>query len=627
MGHLGDRQLCTIPVSLSLLIHLEAFLLAAPLLDQRDLEFMLYELFDVEAMTSRTRYADHNRETFDAAISTSRVVAEKYFLPFRQKVDTHQPTFDGHKVHMIPEIKIALDAVTQAGLASPGADYELGGMQLPALVAAAAGAYLSAAASTTMGYVALTNANANLIAAHGTAEQKKKWLEPLLNGRFAGTMAMSEPGAGSTLSDLTTYAVPAEDGTYRITGNKIWISGGDHELNENIVHLVLARVKGAVKGIKGISLFIVPKFLVNDDGSLGARNDVTLAGLFHKMGGRGQTSTALNFGEKDGAVGYLVGEENRGLVYMFHMMNEARIMVGSSAAILALCGYQYSLDYAKQRPQGRLPSNKDPLSPPVNIIEHADVRRMLLALKAYAEGAYALCLLGTKLADDEQTAPTEEERTKAHTLLDFLTPIIKTWPSEYGPKANYFAIQVLGGSGYVNEHPVEMMYRDNRLNPIHEGTTGIQSLDLLARKVPQNGLAGYTACIEAIHETIAEARGRDELGGFADELESAVGTLKEVTDFLLGSMLEKNIDLVLANSVKYLDVFGNVVIAWMWLKQGVAASKGLACASSAADENFYRGKLQAMRYFFRYELPEINAWANLLMALDDTTHSMKVDWF
>ncbi|MEZ7951232.1 MAG: acyl-CoA dehydrogenase [Halioglobus sp.] len=601
--------------------------MAAPLLDQRDLEFMLYELFDVEAMTSRTRYADHNRETFDAAISTSRVVAEKYFLPFRQKVDTHQPTFDGHKVHMIPEIKIALDAVTQAGLASPGADYELGGMQLPALVAAAAGAYLSAAASTTMGYVALTNANANLIAAHGTAEQKKKWLEPLLNGRFAGTMAMSEPGAGSTLSDLTTYAVPAEDGTYRITGNKIWISGGDHELNENIVHLVLARVKGAVKGIKGISLFIVPKFLVNDDGSLGARNDVTLAGLFHKMGGRGQTSTALNFGEKDGAVGYLVGEENRGLVYMFHMMNEARIMVGSSAAILALCGYQYSLDYAKQRPQGRLPSNKDPLSPPVNIIEHADVRRMLLAQKAYAEGAYALCLLGTKLADDEQTAPTEEERTKAHTLLDFLTPIIKTWPSEYGPKANYFAIQVLGGSGYVNEHPVEMMYRDNRLNPIHEGTTGIQSLDLLARKVPQNGLAGYTACIEAIHETIAEARGRDELDGFADELESAVGTLKEVTDFLLGSMLEKNIDLVLANSVKYLDVFGNVVIAWMWLKQGVAASKGLACASSVADENFYRGKLQAMRYFFRYELPEINAWANLLMALDDTTHSMKVDWF
>lgn len=605
----------------------EALTLAAPLLDQRDLEFMLYELFDVESMTSRERYADHNRETFDAAISTARVVAEKYFLPYRQKVDTHQPTFDGQKVHMIPEIKLALDAVNQAGLASPGADYELGGMQLPALVAAAAGAYLSAAASTTMGYVALTNANANLIAAHGTEEQKKKWLQPLLNGRFAGTMAMSEPGAGSTLSDLTTYATASEDGTYRITGNKIWISGGDHELNENIVHLVLARVKGAPKGIKGISLFIVPKFLVNDDGSLGPRNDVMLAGLFHKMGGRGQTSTALNFGEKDGAEGYLVGEENRGLLYMFHMMNEARIMVGSGAAVLALCGYQYSLDYAKQRPQGRLPSNKDPLSPPVNIIEHADVKRMLLAQKSYAEGAYALCLFGTKLADDEQTAPTEEERNRAHTLLDFLTPIIKSWPSEYGPKANYLAIQVLGGSGYVNEHPVEMMYRDNRLNPIHEGTTGIQSLDLLARKVPQNGLAGYTACVDAIKETIAASASHAELSVFGGELEAAVKTLKGVTEFLLASMLEKNIDVVLANSVKYLDVFGNVVIAWMWLKQGVVASTALESGSSSADERFYRGKLQAMRYFFRYELPEINAWANLLMTLDDTTHSMQADWF
>jgi butyryl-CoA dehydrogenase len=601
--------------------------MAAPLLDQRDLEFMLYELFDAESLTSRERYSDHNRETFDAAISTARTVAEKYFLPIRQKVDTNQPTFDGEKVDMIPEIKVALDAVMDAGLAYPSADYELGGMQLPALVTAVSGAYLSAAGSTTMGYIALTNANANLINAHGTDEQKNTWVEPMRNGRFAGTMAMSEPGAGSSLADLTTYAIPADDGSYRVTGNKIWISGGDHELNENIVHLVLARVKGAPKGVKGISLFIVPKFLVNDDGSLGERNDVTLAGLFHKMGGRGQTSTALNFGEKDGAVAYLVGEENRGLMYMFHMMNEARIMVGSGAAITALCGYQYSLDYARERPQGRLPSSKDPLAPPVNIIEHADVRRMLLAQKAYSEGAYALCLLGTKLADDLHTAPTEEERQQAHTLLDFLTPIIKSWPSEYGPKANYYAIQVLGGSGYVNEHPVEMMYRDNRLNPIHEGTTGIQSLDLLARKVPQNGLAGYMACLAAMQATIAEARELPELNDFAAELEGAIVTLKQVTEFLLGSMMEKNIDLVLANSVKYLDLFGNVVLAWIWLKQGIVASKGLASKPHSADENFYRGKLQALRYFYRFELPEIGPWAKLLMDLDDTTYAMSPDWF
>jgi len=478
-----------------------------------------------------------------------------------------------------------------------------------------------------MGYIGLTVANANLIQAHGTDEQRQTWVEPLLSGRFAGTMAMSEPGAGSSLSDLTTSAVPAEDGTYRVTGNKIWISGGDHELNENIIHLVLARVKGAPKGVKGISLFIVPKYLVNDDGSLGERNDVTLAGLFHKMGGRGQTSTALNFGEKDGAVAYLVGEENQGLKYMFHMMNEARILVGSGAALMALTGYQYSLHYAMERPQGRLPSSKNPLAPPVNIIEHADVRRMLLAQKAYAEGAYALCLLGAQLADDAATAPTAEERSKAFELLDFLTPMIKSWPSEYGPKANSLAIQVLGGSGYVNEHPVEMMYRDNRLNPIHEGTTGIQSLDLLARKVPQHGLAGYNACLAAIEATITETGGDPRLAEFSAALGDAVSLLKQVTESLLGGMMEKNIDLVLANSVKYLDLFGSVVIAWLWLRQGAVASLALSADVHDSDEKFYRGKLQAMQYFYRYELPEINVWAKILLDLDDTCYTMSPDWF
>ena len=599
----------------------------APLLSERDLDFMLYELFDAESLTQRERYSDHNRETFTAAINTSRAVAEKYFLPIRQKVDTNEPTFDGDKVTMIPEIKVALDAVIEAGLAAPAADYELGGMQLPPLVAAVSSAYLSAAASTTMGYIGLTNANANLIEAHGTEEQKRTWVEPMREGRFAGTMAMTEPGAGSGLADLTTSATVQDDGSYRICGNKIFISGGEHELNENIVHLVLARIKGAPKGIKGISLFIVPKFLLREDGSLGDRNEVVLAGLFHKMGGRGQTSCALNFGEGDGAVGYLVGEENRGLTYMFHMMNEARIMVGSSAAILALSGYQYSLNYARERPQGRLPSGKDPLAAPVNIIEHADVRRMLLAQKAYSEGAYALCLLGTQLADDLTTAPTEQERQQAHTLVDFLTPIIKTWPSEYGPRANSLAIQVLGGHGYINEHPVEMMYRDNRLNPIHEGTTGIQSLDLLARKVPQNNLAGYLACLAAMEATAVLADDLTEIAPYANELRAAIVTLKATTETLLGAMLEKNIDRVLSNSVKYLELFGNVVIAWLWLKQGIVATKALANDPHEADRNFYRGKVQAMRYFFRFELPEIEAWSKLLIELDDTCYEMSPDWF
>ena len=601
--------------------------MAAPLLNERELEFMLYELFDAESLTQRERYADHSRDTFNAAIATAKTVAEKHFLPFRRKADVVQPEFVDGKVQLIEEIKQANDAFVAAGLQAAGADYELGGMQLPAIVNSAAIAFFSVANSSVAGYSFLTRAAANLIAAHGNETQKNTWLEPMWDGRYGGTMAMTEPGAGSGLGDLITSAVPADDGHYRVRGNKIYISSGDHELNENIVHLVLARVKGAPKGVKGISLFIVPKFLVNEDGSLAERNDVALAGLFHKMGGRAQTSTALSFGEKGGAVAYLVGEENKGLVYMFHMMNEARVGVGTGAAVLALGGYQYSLDYAKERPQGRLPSNKDPLSAPVNIIEHADIRRMLLAQKAYAEGAYALCLLGSQLMDDEHTAPSAEEREYAHAWLDFMTPMIKSWPSKYGPKANYYAIQVLGGAGYTNEHPVEMFYRDNRLNPIHEGTHGIQSLDLLARKVPMNNMAGYKIMLAEMKKTALDAATDSLTASFSAELLLAITTLENVTETLLAAMLEKNIDSVLSNSAKYLDLFGHVLIAWLWLKQGLVAARALDKKPHAADEAFYRGKLQAMQYFYRFELPEIAVWAKLLIDLDTTAYDMQVDWF
>ncbi|WP_027874318.1 acyl-CoA dehydrogenase [Spongiibacter marinus] len=599
----------------------------APLLNERDLDFMLYEFLDSESMCARERYRDHNRESFDAAIATAKQVAEKYFLPIRGKVDRNEPRFENGRVEMLPEIKQAVDAATEAGFVSSTADYEVGGMQLPLPVATVANAYLTAAGSTTLGYLSLTTANASLIEAHGTPEQIAKWAVPQRSGRFAGTMAMTEPGAGSGLADLITSAERAEDGSYRITGNKIYISGGDHELNENIVHLVLARVKGAPKGTKGISLFIVPKYLVNDDGSLGEQNDVALAGLFHKMGGRGQTSTSLNFGERGGAVGYLVGEENRGLSYMFHMMNEARIMVGTGAATIALTGFQYSLNYARERPQGRLPSCKDPLSPPVNIIEHADVRRMLLAQKAYAEGAFALCLFGAQLADDQHTAPTEEQRSQAKLLLDFLIPMIKTWPSEYGPQANSLAIQVLGGAGYINEHPVEMFYRDNRLNPIHEGTTGIQSLDLLARKVPMQGMAGYRYCLALMSETVAKASNVSGLVEQAGQLEAAIQRLAKTTETLLAAMADTDIDKVLANSVIYLELFGHVVVAWLWLKQGLVASAALAESEHSDEQNFYRGKLQAMRYFFSVELPHTKRWSALLEQGEDSAFVMRDEWF
>ncbi|GGQ29932.1 acyl-CoA dehydrogenase [Shewanella litoralis] len=599
----------------------------ATLMNERDLEFMLYELFDSEGLTSRERYQDHDRQTFNEVINTAKTIAEKHFLPIRQKLDTEQPTFDGKKVHILPELKTAIAAVIESGIGSATADYDLGGMQLPPIIASAAGAFLSVAGGVGMGYNMLTTANANLLQAHGSDELINTWVKPMREGRFMGTMAMTEPGSGSGLGDLITKAVKADDGTYRISGSKIYISGGDHDLSENIVHLVLARIQGAPKGVKGISLFVVPKFLLNDDGSIGADNEVALAGLFHKMGGRAQTSTALSFGEKNGSVGYLVGEEHCGLKYMFHMMNEARIMVGTGAAVIAVAGYQYSVDYAKNRPQGRLPSCKDPLSPMVNIIEHADVKRMLLAQKAYAEGAMALVLYGTQLSDDSHTAATEEQRQYAHTLLDFLTPIIKTWPSEYGPKANSLAIQVMGGHGYINEHPVEMFYRDNRLNPIHEGTTGIQSLDLMTRKVPMNKMQGFNATISEMLKTIDESKQYPGLLEFSTQLSQAVETLTTTTEAVLSAMATKNIDLALANSVKYLELFGNVIIAWLWLKQSMVATKALAEQPHQSDVHFYQGKLQAAQYFYRFELPEIYLWSTLLINTDSTSYDMQSEWF
>ena len=600
--------------------------MAAPILSDRELEFLLYEFLNVEEMTKRERYQDHDKGTFDATIATSKAIAEKYFLPIRHKVDANEPTFDGEKVHLIPEIKPAIDAVIEAGLLSPSSDYEMGGMQLPQPVANVAYSYISAVANATVGYATLTHANCNLIEAHGTAEQIDKWVRPQREGRFYGTMAMTEPGAGSGLADLITSAEKDEDGNYRIKGNKIYISGGDHELSENIVHLVLARVKGAPKGVKGISLFIVPKFLVNDDGSIGERNEVALAGLFHKMGGRGHTSTALSFGENKGAIGYLVGEENQGLRYMFHMMNEARILVGTGAALTGLTGYQYSLWYAKERPQGRLVSNKDPLSAPVNIIEHPDVRRMLLTQKAYAEGAYALCLYGSQLADDSHTAPDADVRAKAQLLLDFLTPIIKTWPSEYGPKANNLAIQVLGGHGYINEHPVEMFYRDNRLNPIHEGTTGIQSLDLLGRKVPMNNFAGYLAMLAEIEAT-ASGCAEGDLAAHAAQLSEAVALLRATTEKVFAAMQTQDLDLAFSNSVSYLEMFGHIVIAWLWLRQADIANKALATEKGQSEADFYQGKVQAMKFFYQCELPKIKHWSSLVGDVNSTHFDMKAEWF
>ncbi len=407
----------------------------------------------------------------------------------------------------------------------------------------------------------LTVANANLIRTFGSEAQKKKYLPSLLSGRFFGTMCLSEPQAGSSLSDIRTTAHPNADGSFRLVGNKMWISAGEHELSENIVHLVLARIQGAPAGVRGISLFIVPKIRVNDDGSLAGRNDVALAGLNHKMGFRGTTNCVLNFGEQGGAYAELVGEPHKGLACMFQMMNEARIGVGMGATVLGYTGYLHALAYARERPQGRLPGGKNAKEPQVRIIEHADVKRMLLAQKAYVEGALALCLYCSSLVDESHTTEDEKARREAELLLDVLTPIAKAWPSQYCLEANSLAIQVHGGYGYTREYPVEQFYRDNRLNPIHEGTNGIQALDLLGRKAGMNDGAAIQLLASEVSAVVREASACDseELQRCATLLNDALDRVMNVTRNLLCVTGRGEVNLGLANASVYLDLVGHTV--------------------------------------------------------------------
>ena len=575
------------------------------ILNPRDISFLLYDWLKVESLTARPRFAEHSRETFDAVLDLVQQIATDHFAPHSRKSDLNEPHFDGERVHIIPEIATALKAFCDAGLMAAGQDEALGGMQLPCVVEKACFAWFTAANIATAAYPFLTIGNANLLQAHGSAAQVETYVRPMMTGRFFGTMCLSEPQAGSSLGDITTRAEDQGDGTYRLFGNKMWISGGEHELSENIVHLVLAKIKGAPPGVKGISLFVVPKFLVNPDSTLGPRNDVVLAGLNHKMGYRGTTNCLLNFGEgkhlpggKPGAIGQIVGQPGQGLAIMFHMMNEARIGVGLGAAVLGYTGFLHALAYAQERLQGRTASAKG--GGQVAIIHHPDVKRMLLAQKSYAEGALALCLYCAKLVDDEKTDETEAARKDAQLLLDILTPIAKSWPSQWGLVANDLAIQIHGGYGYTRDFQVEQIYRDNRLNPIHEGTHGIQALDLLTRKVRLDDGARLKLLTMRINATCVEARatGDQDLARYGAALEQTLAQVLNVTESLSAT---GDAELVAAQASTYLEAFGHMVVAWIWLQQAMA----IHAKPGAAEEAFFAGKKLACRYFFDWELPKV----------------------
>jgi len=602
------------------------------------LDFLLNDWLRTGELCARPRFADHSVETFAAVLDTAEKIAKTKYAPFNRLVDTQEPRTetdaDGALRVVLPQATHdAWAAYSGSGMLSAAQDYDMGGMQLPYTVEASANAIFSMA-SVSISWAMLTTGNANLLMAHGTDMQKQVFAANEFAGRWMGTMCLSEPQAGSSLSDVATRAVLEEEADalgprYRLTGNKMWISGGEHEITENIVHLVLAKIPGSdgklVPGTRGISLFIVPKQLVNKAGELiGERNDVSLAGLNHKCGWRGTTNTLLNFGEgkfkpggKAGAVGYLVGKPGDGLRCMFHMMNEARIGVGLAATMLGMAGYEASLDYAKNRTQGRpiTGAGKDAAQAPIPIIEHADVKRMLLAQKAYCEGALALELYCARLVDETHTGEGDA-LADAKLLLEVLTPIAKSWPSECCLEANSLAIQIHGGYGYTRDFPVEQYWRDNRLNMIHEGTHGIQALDLLGRKVIMDGGKGLTLLATKMNDTIMRAM---HVPALADHAQALARALQRVGAATKSAWSTGNPTDALANATPYLQAFGHTVLAWIWLD--VVQSLG-------SDEgNFNTGKRAAMRYFFHYELPKIDAWLSVVSARDLTCANVPVEAF
>jgi len=568
----------------------------------RNIRFTLFELLEAEKLREMERFADYDRESMWMAVEAAKQLADQYLFPYYRLQDREKAHYQDGEVWVHPSIGEAMKAFGEAGWIGALDDYEAGGQQMPLTLLNAALFIFYSANCNTGPYAFLTQGAANLIRRFGNKKLEETYIENMYSGHWQGTMALTEPQAGSSLSDITTTAYPNGDGSYRIKGQKIYISGGDHIGVENVVHLLLARIEGAPPGTKGISLFVVPKYRP-EDGSL-RPNDVTTAGIYGKMGQKSYVAAHLMLGEQDDCWGFLVGEPHKGLKHMFQMMNEARIGTGLMAACTAGAAYYASLQYANERPQGRHPSNKDASLPQILIIEHADVRRMLLFQKAVAEGSMALLAQCSLYADQAEYHPDQAVRKRSHLLLELLTPVAKSWPAEMGNLSVSAGMQVLGGAGYTDDFPLEQYYRDIRINSIYEGTTTIHGMDLLGRKMLlENGKAA-TFFMEEVKAAVKEALALEPLKGYASRLVDESKKLQETAMHLMGLAMQEKPEVFLADATLFLEYFGNIVIAWQWLRQATLAQVALDAGQEGEEERFYRSKLHTFRYYFEYELPK-----------------------
>jgi len=584
------------------------------------LKYLLFEVHKINELKSIERYKEYDQDSINILLESAKAWADQDFYPTYREMDEKPAYFKDDKVYSHPILKQIFQKAGQNGWLGTYFDYEDGGMQMSSLLSNATNHIFESANNHIPGYLGLTSGSAHLIASFGSDHLKKTYIPRMLDGSWGGTMALTEPQSGSSLSDIVTSATPLADNTYKIKGQKIFISGGDHEAVDNFVHLTLARIDGAPEGTKGISLFVVPKYRVEPDGSL-AYNDVRAVADFQKMGQRGYSTVHLVYGENEDCEGYLVGEGNKGLKYMFQMMNGARIDVGMTAASTATAAYYASLQYAKERPQGKKLSTKntpDEADGQTLIINHPDVRRMLLLQKAIVEGSLSLLLEASKLSDLAYYGP-EGDREDAHLLLELLTPIAKTYPSEMGRIAINNGLQILGGYGFCMDFPLQQYLRDVRIMAIYEGTTGIQSLDLLGRKIPaQNGkaLQLLTAQITA---TIASASEVVGLTAYAKTLGSKMGEVQQALDHLMPYAMQGDYENYLADATIFMEMASTIVIAHQWLKIALAAHQSIVSGDTAYTKDFYGSKIHTMKFYFKYELPKTKSHLETLLHNDRLT--------
>jgi butyryl-CoA dehydrogenase len=588
---------------------------------KKDLYFQLFENLNCVQLTEIPFFGDHSEETFKLILDAAAQIAEKNLYPILAEMDRNEPILVDGKIKIHPKMKEIVEKFGEDGWINATFPYQEGGQQVPWTIHLAAGFILQAANYSASVFPFLTTGAANLIRSFGSQKLIETFTPLMYAGKWQGTMALTEPDAGSSLADLITTAYRTEDPTvYKIKGQKIYISCGDHDACENFIHLLLARIEGAPAGTKGISLFIVPQKRIEN----GESNDVLTQGIYHKMGYKGAPIAHLMLGSEDGCEGYLVGEPNKGLSYMFQMMNEARLGVGMNAVAIATAAYTKSLAYAKERPQGRKISEKDLSKPQISIIQHADVKRMLLFQKSVAEGSLALVLYCAQLSDRLTHEKDEIVKNELENLLNLLTPIAKSYPAEMGILSTSAAVQILGGAGYTTDFAIEQYFRDARIHPIHEGTTGIQGLDLLGRKLlAQNGL-GWKIWQKEIRNTLEVIATFPDLKDIQLEFEIQLQNISKATESLLNKS-QQGPEVFLVDATLFLEMAGILALGWIWMNQAIVSSKKLEEVDS--ERNFYLGKIETARYFAGYELVKIETISKRLLADFFPTLNMQEDWF